>query len=298
MMMDETRQAQLLDEYLSALQRNPQAPIPAGLDSDMAEFAQLMLGEPLSDVAIDDDRIWQTIQPHIQQKDPIRQTVERDYYMENLKEKKKNASNNRGWLPLVATAAISVLVSLALASVIFGNGGDNSELAASPIEVVTSAPIAIQPPVPTSTSFDPALQPSQIGINESPTFVPTAMQAIVPSPPVTISLDTPLECDFEGELRLEISQNIVGNDEDLQIMATVRNRDTEEFYIEIFGGFVTDDTFVTLSSSQSIPVRDTTLETDLSGSDYPAGSYLVRLRLVDRNGETLSSCSLPFYIAQ
>ncbi|MEO1289880.1 MAG: hypothetical protein AAFV93_19150 [Chloroflexota bacterium] len=158
----EEQQAQLLDAYLTALQQNPNATAPDELDSDMADFARLMVGDTASASNTIEERIWQSIQADDTPDNITAYSTndEREPYMTKLKEKNKRTSRVRGWLPLVATAAVSVLVSLFMASILFDNRDDSArniadtveaQLEASPV-VITATPIAPNNSSPFSTT--------------------------------------------------------------------------------------------------------------------------------------------------
>lgn len=288
----EDRQAQLLDEYLTALQQNPNAPIPNGLEPEIAAFARMMLSpeatnehEPMAQ-----ERVWQGLNTSAKMK-TTNIIQEHDIRMSNLKEKNKNTSTMSGWLPLAATAAIAIVVSLTLGVFLFRDNEPNQ--ADQPDSAVVTATF-----VPTATAIqsESVIATPLSQISATPTFLPSAMPpTALPPNGETILEPTPsamLICDFDGEFTLRINQNEIAPDDTLIIDGAVYNTDTALLIVEIFGGFLTNDDYQTITEIDTMPSRLQVLAR-VEGTDYPAGSYLVGLDLRDDNGEILSRCSLP-----
>ncbi|MEM9952859.1 MAG: hypothetical protein AAF846_14725 [Chloroflexota bacterium] len=171
----EEQQAQLLDAYLTALQQNPNATAPDELDSDMADFARLMVGDTASASNTIEERIWQSIQAD---DTPDNITAyptndEGDPYMTKLKEKNKRTSRVRGWLPLVATAAVSVLVSLLLASILF-NRDTSANMFQPTSRPLDGTPLEVRATqiIQTATA-EVSILTQSANPTASPTFVPT-----------------------------------------------------------------------------------------------------------------------------
>jgi len=307
-MTPEDRQAQLLDDYLTALQRNLQATIPDGLDPDMAQFARMLLNDGGNSRASQAQAsVWQKLK-NTDELSHSKRTQDnyrgRKRYMNELK--KKNDDKHNSWLPLVATVIISVVATLGLVTVFLNFNNDRANLmfrvdeteltAQSQFVTATSIPNEAQltefviSSTPTPTPMLPTVPPPV-----SPTFTPTPLPTLTHTP-AALSSTEPVptarqECNFEDDLLLVISDIAIDNDDLLFVSGTARNDRTEELIIEIFGGFATNDEYQPIDGLAN-PTLDDPFIVQIAGADYPAGDYLVNLRLIDADDETVASCAL------
>lgn len=295
----EERQAQLLDDYLTALQENPHAPVPDGLEPDMAEFARMFLTEQETEESSPAKyRVWQEI--HATQNKTIQ---ERDTYMAKLKEKNKRSGKFSGWMPMTAVAILTIVIGIgAIGVVIQSNGKIMDDAEVPPHIALTATAIIEEATAQTTGQFFFTSTPSPT-VAATATFPPTPiLPPLVPPdgfptpspfPFMPQQSDNPLlECDFEGELAFQISQNTINETDTLLIWGAALNSQTENMVLEIFGGFITNDEFQNIMTFSPPPFQEVLLA-QIQGTAYAPGSYLIQIRLRDRNGETLSSCGLP-----
>ena len=334
-MTHEERQAELLDAYLDALQQNPDAAIPDGLEPEMADFARMFM---VDDAIAAQTRVWEQIESATEDL-PVstekRKYQEMESHMRKKYEKNKGIRKRGGWLPMAAAAILTVTIGGALIGMYFKSNGKILDPAVNPSTVMTATALVddflatqemsntMQPTVPppfvvTATPIpagsDPFLMTAtQLIVNATEMAMPDdfdlratqliidATQTAMPlqftstpiaSPIAATSQNVTLVCDFERDLLLRLNSNQIGINDQLIVSGLARTPGTVRLSIEIFGGFLTNDTYVPIIEYNNPPTSEIELAR-ITGSAYPQGSYLLQLRLSDASGETLSSCALP-----
>lgn len=173
-MTHEERQAKLLDEYLSALQNDKNAVIPNGLEPEIAEFARMFVTEQTTNkpTSATQSRVWDEVQTSMTTSPNHNANYQNmEHYMSDRKQKNKLANRLSGWLPLAATAVVSIIISLGASSILFDNGSNapqNEEISSvmvsstTPTPIFTSTAIPTVPPLETATPIPTLLSPTII----------------------------------------------------------------------------------------------------------------------------------------
>ncbi|MGJ3239341.1 MAG: hypothetical protein ACFE0Q_11595 [Anaerolineae bacterium] len=330
-MTHEEHQAQLLDDYLSALQQDSNAPIPQGIDPEMAEFARMMIGDRHSQAesSMAKFRVWEQLQKIPSQSQT--ETQEMEPYMKKRIEKQKRSRRRKHWMPLASVAIFTIIIGLGLAIVMLRNSNrppvanqpqgipNEFQLRATQLIVdATHTALSHYSTETPSVTPDPfrltatALIENVSATHLPPTVPPLVTSTLFPTPTLipfmrstqdtsnasgaisaTRAADIRRNCVFDGELVFRINQNQINTNETLIISGAALNPDTDQLKVEIFGGFLTEDVFQPIVEISNDLPRTEVILAQINGTDYEAGIYIVQLSLHDNRGETLSNCGLP-----